>query len=84
MIIYTTINFTRLSVVSVTVGVVKTCLAAAMLSGISAHVYTAHRGWLGVVTGISAASTGGILVIIECRFPKQICIAKYRQSNGVC
>jgi len=68
MIIYTTINFTRLSVVSVTVGVVKTCLAAAMLSGISARVYTAHRGWLGEVTGISAASTGGVLVIIKCTF----------------
>ena len=26
-------------------------------------VDTAHRGWLGVVTGISAASTGDVLVI---------------------
>ena len=34
------------------------------LSGTCARVYTAHRGWLGVVTGISAASTGGFLVII--------------------
>jgi len=33
------------------------------LSGIGARVYTAHRGWLGVVTGISAASTGTILVL---------------------
>jgi len=32
------------------------------LSGTGARVYTAHRGWLGVVTGISAASTGGVLV----------------------
>ena len=32
------------------------------LSGRGAHVYTAHMGWLGVVTGISAASTGGVLV----------------------
>jgi len=32
------------------------------LSGRGARVYTAHRGWLGVVTDISAASTGGILV----------------------
>jgi len=29
------------------------------LSGTDARVYTAHRGWLGVVTGISATSTGG-------------------------
>jgi len=29
------------------------------------HVYTAHRGWLGVVTGISAASTGGVLVLLK-------------------
>ena len=28
-------------------------------------VYTAHSGWLGVVTGISAASTGGVLVIYK-------------------
>jgi len=33
------------------------------LSGTGARVYTAHRGWLGVVMGISAASTGGVLVI---------------------
>jgi len=34
------------------------------LSGRGASVYTAHRGWLGVVTGIiSAASTGGVLVM---------------------
>ena len=32
------------------------------LSGTGARVYTAHRGWLGVVTGINAASTGGVLV----------------------
>jgi len=33
------------------------------LSGRGARVYTAHRGWLGVVTGIiSAASTVGVLV----------------------
>jgi len=35
------------------------------LSGTGARVYTAHRGWLGVVTGISAASTGGVLVHIK-------------------
>ena len=34
------------------------------LSGRGARVYTAHRGWLGVVTGISAASTGGVLVML--------------------
>ena len=47
----------------VEVGVVDTCLAAAALSGTGARVYTPHMGWLqGVVTGISAASTGGVLV----------------------
>ena len=34
------------------------------LSGRDARVYTVHRGWLGVVTGISAASTGGVLVFL--------------------
>jgi len=28
------------------------------------RVFTLHTGWLGVVTGISAASTGGILVSV--------------------
>ena len=36
-----------------------------MLSGRGARVYTAHRGWLGVVTGISAPSTGGVLVKVS-------------------
>jgi len=35
------------------------------LSGAGARVYTAHRGCLGVVTGISAASTGGVLVALN-------------------
>ena len=35
------------------------------LSGRGARVYTAHRGWLGVVTGMSAASTGGGLVACD-------------------
>jgi len=35
------------------------------LSGRGARVYTAHSGWLSVVTGISAASTGGVLVIYK-------------------
>jgi len=35
------------------------------LSGRGARFYTAHRGWLGVVTGISAASIGGVLVIYD-------------------
>jgi len=35
-----------------------------MLRGRAARVYTAHEGWLGVVTGISAASTGDVLVAI--------------------
>ena len=30
------------------------------------RVYTAHRGWLGAVIGISAASIGGVLVFITC------------------
>jgi len=34
------------------------------LSGRGARVYTAHMGWLGVVTGISAASTGDVLVAV--------------------
>jgi len=66
-------NFTRLSVVSVTVaallvgwpviltgwpvtvGVVE--VGVVILSSTGLHLH-----WLGVVTGISAASTGGILV----------------------
>jgi len=28
-------------------------------------VDTAHRGWLGVVTSISAASTAGVLVLLQ-------------------
>jgi len=32
------------------------------LSGRGARAYIAHRGWLGVVRGISAASTGNVLV----------------------
>jgi len=32
------------------------------LRGRGAHVYTAHRGWLGVVMGISADSTGSVPV----------------------
>ena len=49
----------------VTVGVVKVGVSASQeqtLSGTGARVYTVHRGWLGVVTGISAASTGGVPV----------------------
>ena len=37
------------------------------LSGTGARVYTAQRGWLGVVTGINAASTGGVLVQYNVR-----------------
>jgi len=42
----------------------KFCLANRSLTGPGpgARVYTAHRGWLGMVTGISAASTGNVLV----------------------
>jgi len=44
----------------VEVGVVDTVSASQeqTLSSTGARVYTAHRGWLGVVTGISAVSTG--------------------------
>jgi len=34
-----------------------------MLSGTGERVHTAHRGWLGTVTGISVASIGGFLVV---------------------
>jgi len=56
----------------VEVDVVDTHLAAATLSGRSAPVCTVglHRGWLGVVTGISEASTGGVLVSNE--YPQNI------------
>jgi len=37
------------------------------LSGRGARVYIAHRGWLCVVTGISAASTEGVLMRRNCR-----------------
>ena len=51
----------------VEVGVVDTVLTSQeeTLSGTGARVYAAHGGWLGVVTGISAASTEGILVSIQ-------------------
>jgi len=44
----------------VEVGVVDTRLAAAMLSGRGARVYTAHRGWLGVVTGTMRPRLGAL------------------------
>ena len=37
------------------------------LSGTGARVYTAYRGWLGVLKGISATSTGGVLVKYNTR-----------------
>ena len=52
----------------VTVGVVEVGVVDSQeqtLSGRGAHDYTAHMGWLGVVTGISAASIGGVLVIYD-------------------
>ena len=48
----------------VTVGVVDTRLTAATLSGRGARLYCTQGG-LGVVTGISAASTEGVLVLIN-------------------
>jgi len=56
----------------VTVGVVDTRYRVSQpeqtLSGRGARVYTAHRGWLGMMTGISAASTGGFLIcyVVHC------------------
>ena len=78
----TSVGEARLSVVTrvagwpVTVGVVEvgvvdtrygSDIQEQTLSGRGARVYTAHRGWLGVVTGISAASTGGVLIQSETR-----------------
>ena len=56
----------------VTVGVVEVGVGVSAsreqtLSGTGARVYTALRGWLRVVTGISAASTGGVLVAVNHR-----------------
>ena len=49
----------------VTVGVVEVGVVDTRYGdGRGARFYTAHGGWLGVVTGVSAASTGGILVIL--------------------
>ena len=50
MCIYTIINFTRLSVVSVTGSSAGRWRWT--MSGRGARVYTAHRGWLSAVTGI--------------------------------
>jgi len=50
----------------VTVGEVKWAWSASQeqtLSGTGARVYTAHRGSLGMLTDIGAASTGGVLVL---------------------
>ena len=68
-----------------TVGVVDTRLAAATLSGTGARVYTAHRGWMGVVTGISAASSGGVLVYSKVEFSFLFCthVAPTRVIFGV-
>jgi len=54
----------------VEVGVVDTRYGVSQeqtLSGTGVRVYIAHRGWLGVVVGISAASTGGVLVSSNVR-----------------
>jgi len=51
----------------VTVDVVEVGVSASQeqtLSGTGARVYTAHSGWLVVVTGVSADSTGGVLVVV--------------------
>jgi len=62
-----------------------TLIAAATLSGRGAQVYTADctQGWLGVVTGISAASTGGVLVCkINTTF--EYSSASLRRSGMAC
>jgi len=51
------------------------------LSGTRAHVYTAHRGWLGVVMGISAASTGGLLVWVIISYYKCSLMLMWIGSN---
>ena len=52
-----------LTVGVVEVGVVDTRYGVSQPgAGTGARVYTAHRGWLGVVMSISAASTGGVLM----------------------
>jgi len=45
----------------VEVGVDVSASQEQTLSSTGARVYTAHRGWLGVLTGITEASTGGVL-----------------------
>jgi len=56
----------------VTVGVIEVGMVMASqeltLSGTGARVFTEHRGWVGVVTAINAASTGGFLVHITYDF----------------
>jgi len=44
-----------------------------MLSATGASVYIAHRGWLGMVMGISPASTGSILVCLNGLAIPQYC-----------
>ena len=48
------------------------------LSGRGARVYTAHRGWLGVVTGINAASTGSVLAYVQCHKLVYLTASRYR------
>jgi len=55
-----TVGVVEVGVVNTRYGVSQPAADAERRRG--ARVYTAHRGWLGVVTGISAASTGGFLV----------------------
>ena len=53
------------------------------LSGRGARVYTAHRGWLGVVTGISAASNGDILVFLRRKNLQSTCTVAMDASVGI-
>jgi len=69
----------------VTVRVVEVGVSAnqqQILSGTGARVYTAHRGWLGVVTGVSAASTGGVLVVYNAHNGQQKLNLR-RKTEGV-
>ena len=52
------------------------------LTGTGARVYTAHNGWLGVVTGISAAANGGVLVHVNGPFVYGGLITRVRTFYG--
>jgi len=63
----------------VTVGVARQ--PGATLSGTGARVCTADRSWLGVVTAVSAASTGGVVVVPTC-ISSVRCKARWRTGRN--